>query len=110
MQVNSAQDYLTARKRQILAATFQSRPAPQHRRTNATFISVEANGATQRQRFILPTVSAWGGVPGTATYTSQCCLSSTGAPGALGIVVDGGVVRFNVIPPMSVTATRPSVA
>ena len=110
MQVNSAQDYLTMRKRQIISATFHSRPAPQHRRTNAMYMSAEANGATQRQRFILPTASAWGSVPGTATYTSQCCLSSTGAPFALGIVTDGGVVRFNVIPPMSVTATRPSVA
>jgi hypothetical protein len=110
MQVNSAQDYLTARKRQIIAATFHSRPAPQQRRTNAAFISAEANGATLRERFILPTPRAWGSVPGTATYTSRCCLTTTGAPFALGIVTDGGVVRFNVIPPLSVTATRRSVA
>lgn len=106
MQVNSAQDHLTRLKRRVIAASFHSRPAPQHRRTNAAYLSAVANGATQRQLFVLPTVSAWGGVPGTAAYTSECCLSSTGAPGALGIVVDGGVVRFNVIAPMSVTATR----
>lgn len=111
MQVNSAQDYLTARKRQIIAATFHTRPAPQQRRTNAAFVSAMTNGATQRQRFIVPAASAWGSVPGTATYTSQCCLTTTTrSPGALGIVTDGGVVRFNIIPPMSVTATRRFVA
>lgn len=107
MQVNSVQDFVTRKKRRIIAAMYHVDPPPQQRRTNAMFLSAMANGATQRQRFILPTVSAWGGVPGTATYTSQCCLTTTGqAPGALGIVVDGGVVRFNVIPAMSVTATR----
>ena len=107
MQVNSAQDYLTQRKRQIIAATYNRTPPPQKRRTNEMYTSVVGNGATQRQRFILPTVSGWGSVPGTATYTSQCCLAST--PLALGIVVDSGVVRFNVIPPLSVTATRRTV-
>ena len=110
MQVNSVQDFVTRKKRRIIAATYHTTPPPQSQRTNAMFLSAMANGATQRQRFILPTVSAWGGVPGTATYTSQCCLTSVGAPGALGIVTDRGVVRFNVIAPMSVTATRPSVA
>ena len=101
MQVNSAQDYLTQRKRQIIAASYNRTPPPQKRRTNEMFTSVVGNGATQRQRFILPTVSAWGGVPGRATYSSQCCLAST--PLALGIVVDSGVVRFNVIPALSST-------
>ena len=98
MQVNSAQDYLTAKKRQVIASTLRSAPPPQSRRTNTMITSVVANGATQRQRFVAP------GAPGGATYTSLCC--STGGPLALGIVVDAGVVRFNVIPPMSVTATR----
>lgn len=104
------QDYVTQKKRRIIAAMYHVDPPPQSRRTNAMFLSAVANGATQRQRFILPTVSAWGGVPGTATYSSQCCLSSTGAPFALTPVVDRGIVRFNIIPPMSVTATRSSVA
>ena len=107
MQVNSAQDYLTQRKRQIIAATYNRTPPPQKRRTNEMYASVVGNGATQRERFILPTVSAWGGVPGTATYSTRCCLAS--APLALGIVVDSGVVRFNVIPSISVTATRKTV-
>jgi hypothetical protein len=109
MQVNSAQDYLTARKRQIIAATYQTiADPPQSRRTNEMYISVLANGATQRQRFVAPFQGAQGGASGGATYTSQCCL--TGGPIALGRVTDAGVVRFNVIPPISVTATRVSVA
>ncbi len=110
MQVNSAQDWLTARKRRIVAAMYHIDPPPQSRRANSVHLSAVANGASQRERFILPTVSAWGGVPGTATYSSQCCLVSTGAPFALTPVTDRGIVRFNIIPPMSVTATRPSVA
>lgn len=112
MQVNSAQDYLTAKKRQIVAATYHVNPPPQQRRSNQVFTSAMANGATQRQRFVAPFQGAWGGASGGATYTSLCCLSlgATGAPGALGVVVNGGVVRFNVIPPMSVTATRTQLA
>lgn len=108
MQVNSAQDYLTMRKRQIVATTYRSRVPPQSRRTNEMFTSIVANGATQRQRFVAPFQGAWGGASGGATYTSQCCL--TGGPIALGFVVDSGVVRFNVIPPISVTATRVQLA
>ena len=113
MQVNSAQDYLTMKKRQIIAATYHVNPPPQKRRSNEVFTSAMANGATQRQRFVAPCQGAWGGASGGATYTSQCCLSNGiagKAPGALGIVVDSGVVRFNVIPPMSVTATRVQLA
>lgn len=105
MQVNSAQDYLTARKRQIIAATYQRIAAPPQKQRNSTmYTSVVANGATQRQRFVAPFQGARGGRIGGATFSSQCCL--TGSPIALGRVVNSGVVRFNVIPPMSVTATR----
>lgn len=113
MQVNSAQDYLTQRKRQMIAATYQTLATPpQKRRTNEMFTSVVGNGATQRQRFVAPFQGAPGSVNyagriGGATYASQCCL--TGGPLRLGIVVDSGVVRYNVLPPISVTATRKSV-
>ena len=105
MQVNSAQDYLTMKKRQIIAATYQTRTPPQKRRSNEMYTSVVGNGATQRQRFVAPFQGALGGASGGATYSSQCCL--TGGPLALGIVVDSGVVRLNAIQPLSVTATRP---
>jgi hypothetical protein len=105
MQVNSAQDYLTSRKRQIIAATYQTiADPPLSQRTNEMYASVLANGAQQRERFVAPFQGANGGASGGASYSSRCCLS--GGPIRLGIVVDAGVVRFNVIPPLSVTASR----
>jgi hypothetical protein len=108
MQVNSAQDYLTMKKRQIIAKTYHVTPPPQHRKHNSVFLSAMANNATQRQRVIVPTVSAWGSVPGTASYVNWCCLSngSSAAPGTFSTTTDNGIVRFNVVPPLGVTATR----
>lgn len=83
MQVNNVQDYVTRKKRQIISATYYTTPPQQKNKFNYVFLSTVANNATTRQRFILPTVSAWGSVPGTATYTNNCtgCSSSTGAIG-----------------------------
>lgn len=108
MQVNSAQDWLTRYKRQIVAKTYHTVPPPQTKKYNSVFLSAMANNATQRERFIVPTVSGWGSVPGTATYSNWCCISNgnTAAPGVFATTTDKGVVRFNVVPPMSVTATR----
>lgn len=78
MQVNSAQDYLTRYKRRVLAKSYASTPPEQKNKTNTLYTSVEANGATLRERFVLPAVSAWGGVPGTATFSSDCCLTFNG--------------------------------
>jgi hypothetical protein len=78
MQVNSAQDYLTKTKRRILARSYAAIAPEQKNKTNALYLSVEANAATQRERFVLPAVSAWGGVPGTATFSSDCCLTFNG--------------------------------
>lgn len=72
MQVNSAQDWLTRRKRQIIAKTFYTSSPAQENKLPSTFLSVLGNNATTRERFIIPAVSAWGGVPGTATYTNFC--------------------------------------
>jgi hypothetical protein len=74
MQVNSAQDYVTMRKRQILGATYQTDPPPQKRRSNEIYTSVVGNGATQRERFVAPFQGARGGASGGATYSSKCCL------------------------------------
>lgn len=98
MQVNSAQDWLTNQKRRIVAKTYQSVPPPQSRKYNSVYTSVVANGATQRERFVMP-----GGSSG-AIYSSLCCLS--GIPGVFSTVNTEGIVRFNVIPPISVTATQ----
>jgi hypothetical protein len=102
MQVNSAQDYLTMRKRQLIAKTFYSTPPEQKNKTNGVFLSTMANNATVAQRFILPTVSAWRGVPGTATYTSWCtgCDASSGAPGAFTVTNTKDLVSRQALRPI----------
>lgn len=82
MQVNSAQDYLTAQKRRIVAATFTQDPPPSHRRYNYVVTSVLANRATVYNRFIAPVGTA----PSGKTITSTCCVVAQGAtplPGSL---------------------------
>jgi len=78
-QVNSMQDYVTQRKRQIIAATYRSSPPPQFRKHNGQYLSVKANGATVYTNPLAPPASnnvnnvAFGrGV----TYTSLCCLTT----------------------------------
>jgi hypothetical protein len=85
MQVNSAQDWLTRRKRQVIAKTFYTSSPAQENKLPSTFLSVMGNNATTRERFIIPAVSAWGGVPGTATYTNFCVDCSTGASSVPGV-------------------------
>ncbi len=107
MQVNSAQDYLTMRKRQIISATYNTNPPPIVRETNAMFLSAIANNATQYERQLFAFQGAWGGTSGGRSWASRCCLSNggTGAFGAFRTRTDTGIVRFNVIAPMSVRAT-----
>lgn len=94
MQVNSAQDYLTARKRQIVAATYYSTPPPQSRKYNYVFVSALANNASQYNLRNTINVSAWGSVPGGDVYaTSQCCATSTSAPGTFQTVTTQGQLR-----------------
>lgn len=87
MQVNSAQDYLTAQKRRIVAATFTQDPPPAHRKYNYVVTSVLANRATVYNRFVAPASLAPGAVaPGGKTTTSTCCVVAQGAtplPGSL---------------------------
>jgi len=101
MQVNSAQDYLTMRKRQIMASTYGLTPPPRINRFASGFTSVLANQVNQRQRFVAPFQGANGGASGGASYSSTCC--GTGVLGAITNTTDRGLVRFNVIRPMSVT-------
>lgn len=97
MQVNSTQDWLTKYKRRILAKSFN---LPQEGKTNSVYTSVEANQATQRERFVAP-FQGVGGRSGGATYSSDCCTVS----GAFSGTALHGVVRFNVIPALSYRAT-----
>lgn len=111
MQVNSAQDYLTLAKRRVVARTYNTVPPPVSRRNNQVHLSAIANGATQYQRNVYPFQSAQGCAIGGVTWSSQCCLSNgaVGAPVAFQTTTDQGIVRFNVIPPLSVKATAPRV-
>lgn len=93
MQVNSAQDYLTRRKQQIVAATYYSRPPPQSRKYNYVFTSTEANGATQVQAVNRINASAWGSAPGGRSFVSLCCSGATGAPGTFQVVNTQGSLR-----------------
>jgi hypothetical protein len=107
MQVNSAQDWLTQKKRQIVASTYHRTPPPQSQRHNSVFLSALANGATQRQRFIVPPNPGLSTIPG-ATYSSLCCLSAgqTGAPFTFSTVTsEGGLLRRDLGLAMSVHAT-----
>jgi len=76
MQVNSAQDYLTAQKRRIVAATFATAPPPPQRRYNFTALSVIANKATQYNK-----------VP----YPQTISLAPGGLTSATGVFVGGSV-------------------
>ncbi len=106
MQVNSAQDWLTKYKRRIIAQMINIDPPPQSRRTNATYLSAVANGATQRERFVAPFQGAWGGAIGGATYSSDCCTNrnAVGAFGTFQVTTDRGIVPYTgrSVQPMSV--------
>ncbi len=107
MQVNSAQDWLTKRKRQIVAQTYHTTPPPQSRKYNSVYISAVANGASQRERFIVPPNPGLSTNAG-ATYSSLCCLSlgQTGAPFAFSTVTtQGSIPRQSLGLAMSVHAT-----
>ncbi len=80
MQVNSAQDWLTKQKRRVIAASTSVAPPPQSQRTNELYISLEANGATQRERFVAPFQGARGGASGGATFSSECCVVANPLP------------------------------
>jgi len=88
MQVNSAQDYLTAQKRRIVAATFTQDPPPLQRRHNYVYLSALANKATQYDKVPYPqTLSlAARSTPGPAYVTAgvrptinSCCVVAAGS-------------------------------
>ena len=83
MQVNSAQDWLTKQKRRVLAKSIGVAPPPQSQRTNELVVSLEANAATQRERFV--------GASGGATYSSECCVVANPFP----VTVSRSVVPYN---------------
>lgn len=93
MQVNSAQDWLTKQKRRVIAKSVSVAPPPQSQRTNQLYTSIRANGATQRERFVVP-------FQGGATYSSECCVVADPFP----VTISRGVVPYNgrSVQPLSV--------
>jgi len=75
MQVNSAQDYLTQQKRQIIARSLAVAPPPQKRRTNTQYIAVLGNKSQQYTRFVAGMgINAYYPATLGTTYTSSCCV------------------------------------
>jgi hypothetical protein len=107
MQVNSAQDYLTMKKRQLVSTSYYSTPPPQQNKTNAVYLSTAANRATIRQVLHVPAPSGWGDAPGGITVTNWCsgCETATGAPGAFQLVNTKDVVSRQALRPIGVRAT-----
>lgn len=107
MQVNSAQDYLTMRKRQLIAKTYYSTPPEQKNKTNAVFLSTMANNATVRQILAVPVSSAPGDAPGGITVTNWCtgCETAQGAPGAFTVINTKDLVSRQALRPIGVRST-----
>jgi hypothetical protein len=82
MQVNSAQDWLTAQKRRIVAATFATTPPAPQRKYNFTVLSILANKATQYNKVPYPqTLSlAVGSVPGGVYTAAGARVTTTTRP------------------------------
>jgi hypothetical protein len=80
MQVNSAQDYLTQMKRQIIAKSLTVAPPPQKRRSNTQYIGVLANKADRYDIFVAGVgMNTVGPATLGKTFTSFCCVPANTA-------------------------------
>jgi hypothetical protein len=108
MQINSAQDYLTLRKRQLVAKSFYTTPPEQKDKTNSVYLSTVANNATVRQVLHVPAPSGWGDAPGGITVTNWCtgdCSGSLGAPGTFQVVNRKDLVSRQALRPIGIRST-----
>lgn len=85
MQVNNTQDYVTMKKRQLIAKSYYTTPPPQSKKYNSVYTSVEGNNATQYQRFIIPAKFGSTANVTRTTFTNWCC-GTTGAPGVFSLI------------------------
>ena len=104
MQINSAQDYLTQKKRQIIASTYTSTPPEQRNKFNSVYLSVEANSATVRQILAVPAVSAWGDAPGGITVTNWCS-GCTAFNGVFSTVNTKDILSRQALRPIGIRST-----
>ena len=75
MQVNNVQDYVTQKKRQIIAASLAVAPPPQKRRSNTQYIGVIANKSDRFDRFVAGVgINTVGPATLGTTYVSFCCV------------------------------------
>jgi hypothetical protein len=80
MQVNSAQDYLTQVKRQVIAKTYTADPPFGKNKVASTYLSLKANNATQYQVNVAAACRGNNTCSGLGkTNTSHCCSQSGGA-------------------------------
>ena len=96
MQVNSAQDYLTAQKRRIVAANFAPDPQPAQRRYNYVYVSLLANKATQYDKVNYPQTLSLAGksIPG-GVYTAAGALRTQASRPVVNSCVNCPVVPVN---------------
>jgi hypothetical protein len=75
MQVNSAQDYLTQVKRQIIAKSLALSPPPLKQRSNTQYIGILANKSDQYDIFVAGIgINSVGPATLGKTYRSFCCV------------------------------------
>lgn len=104
MQVNSAQDYLTLKKRQLIASTYATTPPEQRNKFNSVYLSTRANSATIRQILHVPTPSGWGDAPGGITVTNWCS-GCTAFNGVFSTVNRKDVLNRQALRPIGIRST-----
>jgi hypothetical protein len=77
MQVNSAQDYLTRVKRQVISKIYAADPPFGKNKIPSTYLSLKANAATQYQMNVAAACRGNQTCSGLGeTNTSHCCTQS----------------------------------
>lgn len=77
MQVNSAQDYLTQVKRQVISKIYTADPPFGKNKIPSTYLSLQANAATRYQLTVAAACRGNNTCSGLGkTMTSQCCTQS----------------------------------
>ena len=122
MQINSAQDYLTLKKRQIIAATFTQNPPPVKRRNNTIVTALLANKATGYEKVPYAISLAPGTAPGPAYVfpglrptVNNCCIqpmaSTTSVPTYYPVLTGttGNTVATRIVDAVNITTFVPNV-
>jgi hypothetical protein len=79
MQVNSAQDYLTRHKRNIIAKTYTADPPAGKNKIPSTYLSLKANGAAQVHLIVAAACRGNQTCTGLGESTVSYCCRQNGA-------------------------------